>query len=307
MSRIQNKANATGLALAFTSPFLFAAFDVGIRILSAEISVYGLLFLRGLVGAAIVLIFARLAGVRLRFGKIGSLALVGLFSALSTVCTTTAITRIPLYQAVVILYLYPAFTVVLSVILRVDRITARGVLGVLTAFVGCVLLVWPDTEAGLSFGPFHAVGLLGAFCYALCLIFIRRLGQGHSGLEPFLFYSLAGVLVSYPLSLLFGQGLGIDSIGEAGQGAALACLGSAAQLMAFAAVKFLPPFKVGIIGTLEILGTSLASWLLFSDPVTVRAVAGAVVVVYAAFGFQTRPPSAPNLGETSPASSERAA
>ena len=290
MSHISNQGQAAGLALAFASPFLFAAFDIGIRILSAGISIYGLLLLRGIVGTAIVLAFARAAGIRLRLGKLGPLALVGLLSALSTVCTTTAISRIPLYQAVVILYLYPAFTVVLSALLRVDSITVKAILGVLTAFAGCVLLVWPDSEVGLSLGLFHLVGVLGSLCYAATLITIRRLGGGQSGLEPFLAYSLAAILVSWPLSHLFGTGLGIDALSEVGQGAALACLGSAAQLMAFAAVKYLPPFKVGIIGTLEILGTALASWLLFSDPVTARTAIGAVVVIYAAFGFQPRKP-----------------
>jgi drug/metabolite transporter (DMT)-like permease len=288
MSHIKNKGRATGLALAFTSPFLFAALDVGIRILSADMSIYGLLILRGMIGGVLVLAFARIAGLRLHFAKIGSLALVGLFAALSTACTSAAISQIPLYQAAVILYVYPAFTVVLSMLLRVDKITLRAALGVLTAFVGCVLLVWPDSEAGLTCGIFHAVGVLGAFVYAVSLITIRRLGQGHSGLEPFLAYCVGAIVVSWLLSAAFGTPLGVDSLGEAGQGLALGCLGSLAQLMAFAAVKYLPPFKVGVIGTLEILGTAVASWLIFSDPFTFRAGIGAIIIIYAAFGFQPK-------------------
>jgi drug/metabolite transporter (DMT)-like permease len=297
MSQIENKKVGAGLLLAFASPFLFAAFDVGVRILSADVSVYGLLFLRGFVGVALAFLFARLMGVRPRFNKTGALCLVGLCSAFSTVCTTTAITFIPLYQAVVILYLYPAFAVVLALVFRVDKMTLRAALGVATAFAGCVLLVWPDAAAGLELTWAHGVGLLGSVFYAACLILIRRLGDGHSGLEPFLFYSLASIAAAWPLSLVFGSGLGIDSLGEVGKGAALACLGSAAQLMAFAAVKYLPPFKVGVIGTLEILGTALASWLIFSDPFTARAGVGAAVIVYAAFGFNPKKPGPPAEAE----------
>jgi inner membrane transporter RhtA len=273
------------LTLAFASPLLFAAFDVGLRILSADVTVFGLLQIRGLVGTALALVFARAAGYRLKLAHVWTLALAGLFAALSTVCTTTAITMIPLYQAVVILYLYPAFTVVLSLILGVDRITWRAVMGVLTAFVGCVMLVWPDVPAGLELGWGHAVGVLGSLFYASCLILVRRLGDGQGGLEPFLFNSLACIVVAWPLAKLFGAGLGIDSLGEVGLSAALVCLGSVAQLMAFAAVRYLPPFKVGVIGTLEILGTALASWLMFSDPMTPRALVGAAIIIYAAFGF----------------------
>jgi drug/metabolite transporter (DMT)-like permease len=217
--------------------------------------------------------------------------MVGLVSALSTVCTTTAITYIPLYQAVVILYLYPAFTVLLSIIFRVDKITLRAFLGVAAAFIGCVLLVWPDEVAGLALSWAHGLGVLGSFFFAATLVLIRRLGQGHSGLEPFLFYCLASILVAYPLSHLFGSGLGIDSLSEVGRGAALAAIGALAQLMAFAAVKYLPPYKVGIIGTLEVLAASLASWLMFSDPFTFRAGIGAAIIIYAAFGFSAKKPA----------------
>jgi drug/metabolite transporter (DMT)-like permease len=279
-----------GLVLAVASPVFFCAFDVGLRIISADVTIYGLLLIRGLVGTAMALAVARAMRVTMIFGDLKTLVTAGLAAAMASVCTTTSITMIPLYQAVVILYAYPAFSVILARIILGDRITLTALAGVLTAFAGCALLVWPDHAAGLEPGWFHALGVLGALLYALCYVVVRGLGDRQSGLEPFLFFSLAAILVAWPLSRLFGAGLGVDSVSEAARAAVLALLGSAAKIMGFAALRFLPPFRVGVIGTLEVMGGALCSWLIFSDPMTVRALIGAVVVVYAAFGFRSRRP-----------------
>ena len=286
MSNSPDKSLAPGLGLAVAAPLLFAVFDVGLRIVSSDISVYGLLLTRGITGAVLVLAIVKTAGARLRLERMGSLVAAGLLSVASSVCNTLALSLIPLYQAVVILYLYPAFTVALSLFLGLDKPSPKAVLGVFTALVGCVLLVWPDGEAGLLFGPYHLVGIAGSLLYAGCLVVIRRLGRGQIGLEPFLFYCLGGILAAWPLSRIFGAGLGIDSLVEVGQAAALALVASVAKFSAFASVRYLPPYQVGVIGTLEILATALASWLFFSDPMTPRAMVGAVVVIYAAIGFQ---------------------
>jgi drug/metabolite transporter (DMT)-like permease len=58
--------------------------------------------------------------------------------------------------------------------------------------------------------------------------------------------------------------------------------------MAFAALKYLPAHKVGVIGTLEVLGGALSSWLIFSDPFTPIGLVGAVIIIYAAFGFHEK-------------------
>ncbi|MDR2443451.1 MAG: DMT family transporter [Deltaproteobacteria bacterium] len=286
MSHIENKNH--GLLLAVASPLCFATFNAGLRIVSAQITIYGLMFLRGLVGMALVLIISKLMNLKLNKNRKLFLLSIGFVSAFSTVATTTAITLIPLYQAVVILYLYPAITVPLGYVLGGDKITPRSLAGVVAAIIGCVLLVWPDSQAGLNLHYGHAIGLLGATLYALSFIMTRKLGSGYSGLEPFFTYSLASFLISWPLSKIIYDGLGIDNQGEVLLGLALVWLGAAAQLMAFAALRFLPPFRVGVIGTLEVLLGALCSWLLFNDPFTVRALIGAIIIVYAAFGFGER-------------------
>ncbi|MDR1657295.1 MAG: DMT family transporter [Deltaproteobacteria bacterium] len=284
------KIKNPGTVLAVASPVFYSIFNASLKIASNDISVFGLLFLRGLSGMLLAVVVFRLAKIRPVINNLGLLIGVGIITALASVSVTMTITLIPLYQAVVLLYLYPAFSVILSMFIVKDRITLLGLAGVLTAFAGCILLVWPDQKAGLELSAGHALGILGAFLYALGFVMTRKLGQAHSGLEPFFAFCLAGVLISWPLSAVLGSGLGIDSPREVCFGLAVVSTGSLAQLMAFAALKYLPAFKVGVIGTMEVLGGSLASWFLFSDPFTVRTVIGAIIVLYAAFGFRAKEP-----------------
>jgi drug/metabolite transporter (DMT)-like permease len=114
-------------------------------------------------------------------------------------------------------------------------------------------------------------------------------------LEPIFFYSLFAGLAALPLGFLSGQGLGLDTSGEVMRGSLLGVLGSTGQLLAYAAIRFLPPYKVGVIGTLEIVGGALFSLLFFNDPLGVKSLIGGILIIYAAFGFHRPPKNLPQV------------
>jgi drug/metabolite transporter (DMT)-like permease len=260
-------------------------------------TVFGLLLLRGWTGVVLVC----LASCFLRrlpwANQPGFLCLIGFLGALSTVFTTSAFTMVPLYQAVVILYLYPSQSVVLSAIINREGVGARDIAGVLVAFAGCVVLVWPSGATGLGLRLGHLLAFAGGGLYALSIVLTRRLGQGNRGLEPIFFYSLFAGLSALPLAFLAGQGLGLDSLAEAGRGSLLGLLGSSAQLLAYLALRYLPPFKVGVIGSLEILGSALFSLLFFDDRLGLQSLVGGIMIIYAAFGFHHTPKAPPLAGQ----------
>ncbi|MDR0622654.1 MAG: DMT family transporter [Deltaproteobacteria bacterium] len=285
-----------GLALAIGSPLFFAAFDNGLRLLDGSISIFGLLLLRGILGLTLVAALSRLTATKLTLDKPCLLALIGLTGALASAAGNASITMIPLYQAVVLVLLYPAMSVFMARLILGERITLRALTRVIIAFIGCVLLVLPDQTSGLNLSWGHVIGFFGAALYALSFVLTRRLGPANHGLEPFLFYCLACVAVSWPLSFLSPTGFGIDNLTETALGLALVSLSALGQLTAFAALKHLPAHTVGVFGTLEILCGALSSWLLFSDPFSPTAIIGSAVIIYAAFGFREShlpPPTSP--------------
>ncbi|MDR1051641.1 MAG: DMT family transporter [Deltaproteobacteria bacterium] len=284
-------AAGPGLALALAAPVAFTFFNAGVRLVAGEMSVLGLLLARGFMGlllAGAVSLFLR---ARPWSKNKKSLSLIGFAGVLSSVCSTAGFTLIPLYQAVVVLYLYPAMTVLLSAAITKEKITPGGLLGVMLSFGGCLVMVWPDgSSQGPSLQIGHLFSFMGGLLYALTFVLARRLGAENRGLEPLFFFSVFAVLGAVPLSLLSGVPLGLDGAAEVFHAGLLGLVGALAKLLVFAALRYLPPHKVGVVGTLEILGGALFSLLFFGDAFGVRSVIGGLMIIYAVFGFH-RPPA----------------
>ncbi len=271
-----------GVWLAFTSAVGYCFANVATRFSVGEITVWGVLITRGAVGVAGMLLMARLFHKALGGSHFWLLQLIGISGFLSTACTVTAIMSIPLYQALVLLYLYPALTVPLDYLINGGRVRARDGLMVLLAFGGCLLLVWPDRAVGLTLEKGHLIGVGGALLYGLAYVLIRRLGDDNSGLQPLFAYSLwalIGVGLGAPL---LGLDTGLHSLRAWSIGGGLAVMSSICLLTGYLALRWLAPYKVGVIGTLEVFGGALASWLIFNDPITGRALLGGAVILYVA-------------------------
>lgn len=278
--KIQNP----GLPLAFGSSLAYCVLNVGVRLqLDSSLTVWGLLVMRGLVGLIALGLAARLFKKDLLGRNRNMLLLVGLGTFLSTICVILAIANIPLYQALVMLYLYPALTVPLNYLINSAKVGWETIFWVAMAFVGCVILIWPDSTAGLYVGIYHLAGLAGALFYALALVLGTRLGEGNCGLEPIFYYSLWAFFGALVMVFIAGEPTGLKDLPALGASLGLGLLSITSLLLAYAALRWLAPFKVGVIGTLEVFGGALSSWLIFDDPITFRAVIGGLVILGVAF------------------------
>lgn len=272
-----------GLPLAFGSALVYCVLNVGLRFqMDSTMTVWGVLATRGLIGLAAVGLAARLFKKELLGCNRNMLLLIGLVSFLSTVCIVQAIGSIPLYQALVMLYLYPALSVPLNYFINSTKAGPKTIFWVAAAFAGCVILIWPDSSAGLYVGVYHLAGLVGSLLYALSMVLATRLGEGNCGLEPIFYYSIWAFFGSLAVILL-GEPAGIKDASTLGAGLGLGFLAIGSLLMAYAALRWLAPFKVGIIGSLEVFGGALSSWLIFDDPITARAMSGGLIILYVAF------------------------
>ncbi len=269
-----------GLILAISAALAYCGFNIGVRFFVGDLTIWGMLFVRGCIGVTLVALLARRFKKALWGRNKLLLAAIGISGFMSTVCTTTAISRIPLYQAMVLLYLYPALSLLLAVPLNREPITLRDGLLIAVALTGCAILIWPNETVGLTLQVGHLIGFMGSLLFSLSTVLTRRLGEGNSGLEPIFHYSLHAALWVVPLSFLFDSNLGITTLRGLLAGLALGTLGTAAHLMCYASLRWLPACQVGMIGTLEVLGAAVASWLVFSDPMSPRAIFGGVLIIF---------------------------
>lgn len=277
-----------GYCLALGSALAYTCYDVALRALIGNLTVWGLLLIRGLLGIVLVLYLTRIK----KFSPWGTqpkvLVAAGFFIFSASILGTLAIASIPLYQALILIYLYPVFTLLLAMPLNGEKVTVRDFSLAVLALFGCLILVWPDDAVGLELNLGHLCGVGAAFFYSLGQVFIRRLGDGNTGLEPNFYYSLYAAILSIPLALLLGSHLGFNGSTGLLSGLVLAVMGITAQVSGYAALRWLPGFKVGLIAYLEVFLGSLISWLVFQDPLSFRAVFGGLIIV--AVVFQLRRP-----------------
>ena len=131
-----------GLAYALLAAVFFTCLDISIRFSGSELTVWHLVFGRSLFGVAAMWLLARKLRVELLGRRRWELAAVGLSGMAGAACLTWAIMRIPLFEALVLLYLFPVFAALFSPSLTGER--PRGVewLFILLAFCGTVLMLW---------------------------------------------------------------------------------------------------------------------------------------------------------------------
>lgn len=281
-----------GLPLAFGSAIAYSLLNIGARYALDDLglTVWGLMLVRGLVALAVTVTLARFLKINVLGRDRKILALIGFCSFVSTVLVTLAIGSAPLYQALVLLYLYPAMTVPLGYFINGDRVSPRDLTLIGLAFGGCLILLWPDHSSGLTLHWGHLAGAASPVFYALAYVLANRLGDGNTGLEPIFYYGCWAAGANLVLIPLMGLPTGLEGTGAVLPALALGTLAVAALLMGYAALRWVKAFKVGVIGTLEVFGGVIASWLVFNDPITIRALLGGVIILTAALKLRQSGP-----------------
>lgn len=283
------KKTNPGLSLAFASALSFSFLNIGIRYALdvSDLSVWGILFLRGLTALATAFVLALLLKASVIGRDKGTLALIGFCNFASAITLTMAIDLIPLYQALVLLYTFPALTVPLGYLINGDKVNARSLMLVGAAFAGCVILLWPDQAAGLDLGFGHLIGASTPIFYSLAFVLANRLGEGNNGLEPLFYFGLWATLGNLAIIVFLPSSGGLPSPQLLAPGFGLGALAVSGLLCGYAALRWIKAYKVGVIGTLEVFGGILASWLFFGDPISLRALLGGAVILTAALKLRS--------------------
>ena len=128
--------------------------------------------------AVVVLLLARpaAAGHLLRTRSLWWLVLA---SGGTNACFNWGVSIGDVVRVVLLFYLMPLWTVLLSRLLLGERISRRGAVRVALALAGAMVVLWPTGSAAAGTGAAHGLlpdllGLLGGFCFALNNVMLRR-------------------------------------------------------------------------------------------------------------------------------------
>ncbi|MBE7198770.1 MAG: DMT family transporter [Parafilimonas terrae] len=192
----------------------------------------------------------------------------------------TAISRLPLVEAVSLTFLAPLFTAGLGHVLLKERVGARVGLGIAFGLLGVCII-----GAGQSFDPNHALDVLGigaalgcAFFYALSNVLVRRSAGADSALMT---VTLANVIVSLLVFPPMAATWQAPSLAHGVVFGAAGLLGTAGHLcLAWSYVRA-PAGHLGVLEYSAFIWTSILGLVFFGEVPSGFTMLGAGVIIAA--------------------------
>jgi len=171
----------------------FGTMNALVKWTSVNADVWMIIFVRSLVIAIAVAIFAGFQDISLKVNDRKKMFLRCLTGLIAMLLYFTALSLIPIGQAVTLQYTAPLFVALLSGRLISEKVSSSVLILLLTAFVGIVLIVSPDLESIDS----NALLALGSGLFAgLAYIFVRDLRKTESPSSVVFWFAAFSVLGS---------------------------------------------------------------------------------------------------------------
>lgn len=274
----------------FLAPLFYSALSVSARLAGDHFSVWQIGMGRFAVGLLLMPVIAKSLDMDLWGQKRSLLLLRGIFGAAAFLLLVAAFRSIPLSMAMVLFYLYPAFTAVLSRWITGEKAGRQTWPYVWGAFAGTTLILWP-TGSSERLVQGHALAVMAALLCAVTLLLVRRLGRENNIYTLYFYLCLAGAPACLP-ALLAAEPFHLPPAGPAWvimAGVALCSIG--AQLSINQALKHIPAAQVTVTMTAEVPLVAGFGVLFLHEPMGWRLLVGALMVFASGIGLNLLPPS----------------
>jgi drug/metabolite transporter (DMT)-like permease len=171
----------------------FGTMNALVKWTSINADVWMIIFIRSLVIALAVAIFARFQGISLKMNDPRKMFLRCLVGLIAMILYFSALSLIPIGQAVTLQYTAPLFVALLSGSIIREKVSTSVLISLITAFFGIILIVSPDLD---SIDPNALLALGSCFFAGLAYIFVRDLRKTDSPSTVVFWFAAFSVLGS---------------------------------------------------------------------------------------------------------------
>ena len=278
-----------GLIWVSLAPIFYSAMSASAKLSSAYLNVWQIGAGRFLLGLIVVPVVVRALRINLWGQNRFLLTVRGLCGATAFLLLVASFQRIPLSLAMVLFYLYPAFTSLFSTWVTGEPTPKAAWPFVCGAFIGTTLILWPGQSAG-GFTMGHLLAIIASIFCAFTILLVRRLRKENNIYTFFFYLCLAGTLASFgPLLMHDDPILPMNAAGWIGV-AAVAIFSIGAQLTINKALVHIPAPKVGVMMTAEVPLAALFGVVYLGEPLGWRLLVGALIVFGCGIGLNLLPP-----------------
>ncbi|MDH5440008.1 MAG: DMT family transporter [Candidatus Bathyarchaeota archaeon] len=206
-------------------------------------------------------------------------ALGGIGYYLQSTFYFTALLYVPVSVVALVLYTYPAFVTVCSLVLGWEKFSVSVVLSLLLALLGLVLVANPIIDAAAT-GILIALG--APITYTAYILVSKRVLEGLSG-EVGSFYVMGSASLSFGISGLATGGLHLAWNVEAWIWVIMIGLisTSLAAAMFFKGLKLVGPSRASILSTAELITSVVAASIIFDELLSVTQLIGGLLILLA--------------------------
>ena len=155
----------------------FGTMNALVKWTSVNADVWMIIFIRSLVIALAVIIFTRFRGTSLKMNDPKKMFLRCLVGLIAMILYFSALSLIPIGQAVTLQYTAPLFVALLSGSLIREKVSTSVLISLVTAFIGIILIVSPDLD---SIDRNALLALASGLFAGLAYIFVRDLRKTDS-------------------------------------------------------------------------------------------------------------------------------
>jgi len=277
-----------GLIWACLAPLFYAGMSASAKLAGAHVSVWHIGVGRFGLGLLVIPPVVRALGLSL-WGKQRFLLTVrGLCGSVAFLLLVASLQRIPLSVALIIFYLYPAFTAFFSPWVTGEPAAKIAWLFIGCAFIGIILILWPSEASGaLNLG--HLFAVIASILCAITLLLVRRLSKENNIYTLFFYLCLAGTIASLaPLLMQEAPIMPQQTAGWLGV-AAVAVFSMVAQLSINQALVCIPAPKVSVMMTAEVPLVAAFGVLFLGEPLSWQLIAGALLIFGSGIGLNLLP------------------
>lgn len=277
-----------GLIWVCMAPLFYAAMSASAKLAGAHVSVWHIGVGRFGLGLLVIPPIVRALGLSLWGQQRFLLSVRGLCGSVAFLLLVASLQRIPLSLALILFYLYPAFTALLSPWVTGEPTAKIAWLFIGCAFIGIILILWPsETTAALNLG--HLLAVIASVLCALTLLLVRRLSKENNIFTLFFYLCLTGTLASLaPLLMQKAPILPLQTAGWFGV-AAVAVFSIGAQLSINKALVHIPAPKVSVMMTAEVPLVAAFGVLYLGEPFGWRLIIGSLFIFGSGIGLNLLP------------------
>jgi len=267
-----------GTVLIVLAALFYGAMNISIKLSTDHLSVWQTAMGRFAMGVALIPILTW----QLRLDLFGRQRWLLLFRGVSAtgafLLLVQAMKMIPLSITMILFYLWPVFSCLLSSWIAGEQTTKRewGFVG--GAVLGAVFILWPDQASAMfNIGYFFALG--SSLLAGLAIILVRRLGRDNNPFTLYFYFCLVGGIIC--IGPLIGQDssfLPVSATGWFGL-IAVAVFAMTAQMLMNQGMKYMNAPKTGVLMLMEVLVATFFGVFYLGEPLSIKILCGAGLIL----------------------------